>query len=230
MKATLESRKSVRLNWFKQERVPFTLKRRVEWSYGQNNVQIAKDTHYVTFQYVFENLVKTIPATNIILFDGDLPQAYLETQGSIGKKFMTNEMEESNLECRDLIVKMDKGEEKVTTKPVPVHEAHRYSEIQIHERMDKIIRKISLKNVTNRAMKNVEVNFVDNQTVRFVRSAPEPKKVDKPEYYWFVDIPPEETVSVEIHLELYTKQTYKIEKTKDKELARTNYNQVQMQE
>ncbi|MCP4764045.1 MAG: DUF4139 domain-containing protein [archaeon] len=222
MKANLESRKSVRINWFKQEEVPFVKKRTMQWSYGKGNVIYNESRLSFYSEYVFSGLKKPIPNTSIIVFANDLPQSYMNTSGSVGDKFKTDKILDSDLDSLDRIVKVKQGEDKVITKPVAPHEAHIYKEIQIHERRDVITRKISIKNETSNQIKNIELTFIENKEIRFIESNPKPSKSEAPEYIWNMEIPGEESKIIEITVESHNKTVYKIEKEKTKEVILNN--------
>nr|MDO8114543.1 hypothetical protein [Candidatus Sigynarchaeota archaeon] len=214
MKITLDSRKSVRLNWFKQENVPYSIMRELELSYTLDS--ISQDLLYQTIKkhYMFSTLTQPIPETKIILFDEELPRGYLSTKGSIGDKISTENDEDLDMKVTDRIMKLDQGEEKITTRPVPPAEAHIYKEIQVRERRDKIKRKISIKNDTDKLIKEAIVTFIETKEITFVDSAPKVSKSAPPEYKWSIEIPAGATVSIELQVETYTKTTYKIEKEK----------------
>ncbi|MBD3189663.1 MAG: hypothetical protein GF308_03420 [Candidatus Heimdallarchaeota archaeon] len=216
MKANLGSRKSVRLQWFEQEKVPFSLKYSLGHSYYSTTVMTNELRPQIFQQYVFSGLETPIPSTNIILFEEGLPQSYLKTTGSIGKKFSTLETVSSDLTVIDRIIKVDQGDEKITKKPVSPHEANKYKELQIHERQDKISRKITIKNETIRPIKELEVTFIENKEIRFLKSNPPAHESDPPEYTWKLEIPAEESVIIELTIEYYFKHVYKIEKEEKK--------------
>ena len=220
MKANLETRKSVRLNWFKQKKVPFTLKRTLEWSYYKSNVTSNEIMHTPMMHYMFSGLKNPIPTTNILMFEGDLPQAYLSTTGSVGDKFNTEKIPDTSIIITDRIVKVDQGEDKVTKKPVPPHETHMFKELQIHERTDKITRKITVKNETHQPISLVELTFIENSEIQFIKSTPAPKVNDPPEYLFEMEVPAEGSVVVELVLENNVKNIYKIEKEDDKHKIR----------
>ena len=212
MKANLETRKSVRLTWFKQKKVPFTLERTVEWSYYRNTVTYNEMRPGAQKQYVFSQVKNPIPSTNIIMFEGDLPQAYLNTTGSVGEKFSTDKIPDPTITILDRIVKVERGEEKVTKKPPEPHEAHMFKEMQIHERKDKIIRKLTIKNETHRPITAMKATFIENNEIQFIKSTPAPKITDAPEYTWELEIPAEESVVIELTVENTIRNIYKIEK------------------
>ncbi|WP_371802658.1 hypothetical protein [Candidatus Lokiarchaeum ossiferum] len=223
MKAQLESRKSVRLNWFKQEKVPFSIKNILEWQYSRHSAEQNEILREVLMQYEFSQLEKPIPNTDIIIFDKTgLPQAYMNTEKNIGKKFLTNKVPNREISVKDRLVSLKKGENKVTSKPVPPQEAHRYKEIQEHERIDVIQRKISVTNESSRDIKEIRLEFIQTKEVEFLSCKPETSGSSPPEYFWKVDIPAESTTSVEINLNVITKSVYKIEKEKIVEKIQPN--------
>ena len=229
MKATLESRKSVRLNWFSQENVPFTIKRRTSISYSTSSVVYNEQAQDIYMHYEFSGLLKPIPNTSIIIFQNELPQSYLHTPGSVGKKILSDEINDTDITVKDRIVKMDQGEEKITTKPVQPHESHLYKEIQVHERLDTIKRKILFKNESANPIKNLEVTFLENKEVSFKNSTPPPGTSDPPEYKWSIEIPADGSVSIELTLEVNVKSTYKIERPSRMQPPKTNQRMMQRQ-
>lgn len=212
MKVTLGSRKNVRLNWFKQEGVPFVLKRELEFSYNENSVLVDTVTPPVYMQYSLSGLLKAIPKTNIIVFSEGLPHSYLSTLGSVGDKLLTEKVVDETMNVVDRIVKVQQGEESIITKPVPPNERHLFKEIQIHERQDTIRRKITLKNEGERLVKGIKVQFIEKKDINYSGASKEPLETDPPEYTWKVDVPPGKSVAIEIVLKRDVRQTYKIER------------------
>jgi hypothetical protein len=218
MKATLESRKSVRLNWFKLEDIPVIKQRSMDWSYTLYNIGDNEISHTMNYQFIFNGITQPIPKTNIIIFEKELPQSYTKTDGNIGEKLLTQKTEDYDVKCTDRIVKLDQGEEKITTKPVLPHETQMYKEIQIRERTDTIHRKITIKNNSENPINAMEIVFIETKEIRFIESSIAPTTTDAPEYKWNFEIPPTESISFEIVLESYTKETYKIEREHEKGL------------
>ena len=215
MKAQLESRKSVRLNWFKQEKVPFVIRNMLEWQYSRHSAEQNEIQHEILMQYEFSKLKKPIPNTDIIIFDKTgLPQAYMNTEKNIGKKFLTNKVTNREINVKDRIITLKKGENKVTSKPVPPQEAHRFKEIQEHERVDVIQRKISITNESSKEIKEIRMVFIQTKEVEFLSCSPELSGTSPPEYVWKVDIAAESTATIELKLNVITKNIYKIEKEK----------------
>jgi len=169
--------------------------------------------------YLFSEIAQRIPHTKIILFDGDLPKGYLETQGSIGDKISTDPEQDLDAKITDRIMWLQTGEEQITTKPVAPAESHLYKEIQVHERRDTIRRKINIKNDTERPMHDLRVTFIETKEITFVESAPELTSSAPPEYKFSVEIEPGETAAIELQVQTYTKTTYKIEREKPVQIA-----------
>ncbi|MHA1683568.1 MAG: hypothetical protein ACTSUE_21700 [Promethearchaeota archaeon] len=216
MRVTLGSRKNVRINWFQQEGVPFSIKREVEFSYDANQVLYDTLHHITNMKYVFSGLRNSIPSTNIIIFDGNLPQGYLNTQGCIGDTLSTGQVVDGDVTIVDRIVKVIQGEEKIITKPVAPHEKHQFKEIQVHEREDIIKRKITVKNDNDKVIEKLNLQFIEKKDISFQDSSVPPDVKDPPEYTWKVDVPGLGSVSIEITLKQHVKNTYKIEADKSK--------------
>lgn len=216
MKATLESRKSVRLGWLKLDKIKFNKLRTVNWNYSLSSVEQDEININIYMQYEFIGINQAVPKTKIIIFEQELPQSYTQTDGSIGDKFLTEKTLDSDIMITDRIVKVEQGEEKIITKPVLPYEAQQYKEIQIHERTDKVFRKLIFKNETANNISNIEAVFIENKEIRFIQANPNPTKVDSPEYKWNLVIPASNSISIELVLETYTKNTYKIEREKPK--------------
>ena len=215
MKATLESRKKVRLSWFKQKKVPFKILRELEWKYTPYNAEHNEISHSVQMHYRFESLKQLVPPTDLIIFDKNgLPQAYMNTEGSFGNKFTTEKVIDHTLEVKDRIVSLTKGENKVSKIPVPPHEVHLYKEIQIHEREDRIKRKITIKNRTNKEIKDFQLTYIDTKDVVLVNAEPKEISSVPPEYEWSASISPEGDYILNFELKVYSSTTYKIEKDK----------------
>jgi hypothetical protein len=230
MKATLQSRKSVRLDWFKQENVSFHMKYELEWSYSKYSVEDNSTTRTIKSQLVFEGVKQPIPNTAIILFENELPQGYMKTSGSVGNKFSTNQIHDDDIECRDRIMKVEKGAENIEKKPPPPQEAHEIKEIQIHKRKDKIWRKLTLKNLTDKPMKNIKVTYVENKEIRFVECKPAPTRQDQPEYGWDLEIPANGTINLEMIVENFISDTYRIRIQIDRPSRTLNDNMGQFQQ
>ena len=215
MKATLESRKKVRLSWFKQKKVPFKILRELEWEYSHYNSEQNVISHSIKMHYQFESLNQMIPKTDLIIFDKNgLPQAYMNTEGSFGDKFTTEKVIDHTMDVKDRIVSLTKGENKVSKIPVPPHEVHLYKEIQIHEREDRIKRKITVKNRTDKEITNFQLTYIDTKDVVLVIAEPKESNAVPPEYKWNISIPPEGEYILNFELKVFSSTTYKIEKDK----------------
>src|SRR4030042_504427 len=199
MKATLLPRQNVRLMWFKVERMKFQTDRKLEFMYTTYDAQQATINRSAQFQYVFTDVPKQVPASQSVIFDKTLglPQAYGQTSGSVGSRLSTTWETESELEIVDRLVSYTEGKETIKIEPPPPNMRQRLKEIEIRERTDTVIRKITLKNLTEREMRDVKLHLVENKEVRFDSTKTELFKKDPPELIWKVDVPADGTGAVE---------------------------------
>lgn len=214
MKATLMPRQNVRLMWFKVENLKFQSDRKTEFMYNTYDAQLATINRTAQFQYVFTDVPKQVPASQIVIFDKNLglPQAYSQTNGSVGSKLTSTWETESELEIVDRLVSYAEGKESIKVEPPPPNLRQRLKEIEIREREDTVIRKITLKNLSDREMKDVELHFVENKEVRFQSSKTELFKKDPPEMIWRVTVPADGTAAVEFTLKIQLTKTFEIER------------------
>ncbi len=214
MKATLLPRQNVRLMWFKVENLKFQSDRKTEFMYNTYDAQQATINRSAQFQYVFTDVPKQVPASQIVIFDKTLglPQAYGQTSGSVGSRLSTTWETESELEIVDRLVSYTEGKEVIKVEPPPPNMRQRLKEIEIREREDTVIRKITLKNLTEREMKDVQLHFIENKEVRFQASKTELFKKDPPEMIWKVTVPADGTTSVEFTLKIQLTKTFEIER------------------
>ncbi|MHA1298565.1 MAG: hypothetical protein ACTSO9_03880 [Candidatus Helarchaeota archaeon] len=211
MKATLYPRKKVRLEWFKFENVPFEINRESEVKYNVNSAQMDKLTHSTKIQYIFNNLNKDIPQTDLIILEQGLPTMYSRTPGSVAGKLASEKQIDTSLEINDLLVKVDRGKEEIKREP-PEHPDPRIKEIETRTRKDLIQRKITIKNISNKRVEKLKLKYIEVKEVRYDSSIPEPDKKDLPEYIWEVSLDPDQSVSVEIKVIVEIIKTFRIEK------------------
>ncbi len=214
MKATLLPRENVRLAWFKAENVKFVYDRKVELYYSDSNLQQDAISRQGTFQIVFQDVPKQVPATQIVIFDKalGLPQSYSKTSGSVGPRLSTEWQDDLDVEITDRLVTYDTGKEMIKVEPPPPHLRNRLKEIEIRERDDIVTRKLVLKNLTARPIDGLQVKLYENKDIRFEKSKTEPSKKDPPEYTWSVNIPADASSTVEFTLKLHVIKTFEIEK------------------
>ncbi len=214
MKATLMPRQNVRLLWFKVEAVKFQTDRKLEFTYNTYDASQATINRSAQFQYVFTDIPKQVPASQIVLFDKalGLPQAYGQTNGSVGSKLTTTWETESELEIVDRLVSYTEGKETIKVEPPPPNLRQRLKEIEIREREDTVIRKVTLKNLTGREMKDAQLHLIENKDVRFQSSKTELFKKDPPEMIWQVTVPADGTATVEFTLKIHLSKTFEIER------------------
>ncbi|MBD3226928.1 MAG: hypothetical protein GF329_01970, partial [Candidatus Lokiarchaeota archaeon] len=182
MRASLRSRKSVRLKWFEVKDINFQIKRKLEVSYSINTVENNVNTHTPKMEYIFKDVNnKNIPSSDIIIFENELPATYARTSGSKGNKFTTDPEIDPVVRVIDRIVELKKGKENISREP-PEYPDMRIKEIEIREREDSLKRKLTFKNETDDKIEYLEFKFMETKNVRFVNSNPEPINRDPPEY------------------------------------------------
>ena len=212
MRASLYSRKNVRIQWFNLKEVPFSIERKLEISYSTSSVESNINNYTPNIQYVFTQVANTtIPYSDIIVFENNLPTTYAKTTGSKGNKFSTEPQSDPIVTVADRIVELEKGKENISREP-PTFPNPRIKEIEIREREDTVKRKISFKNDSNDKIDHLEFKLVETKDVRFVSSTPEAMKKDPPEYSWTFSIEPESTYSIELRFQTHIRKTFEIEK------------------
>lgn len=211
MKANIPSRNNVRVKWFAQENVEYTIEHLLELSYSTYTVEQNEHDHTVQFKYVFTNMDAEVPATDIIVFQSGLPTAYARTAGTRGAKFATDLQEDPDVEVKDRIVELTQGKDKITREP-PEYPDPRIKEIEIREREDKVKRKILIKNTGINALGHVELKLVETKDVRYVGASPEPNKAEAPEYTWIFQVPAEQSVALDLEFTSRVRKTFKIER------------------
>ncbi|MFX1296175.1 MAG: hypothetical protein ACFFD2_15160 [Promethearchaeota archaeon] len=212
MRASLNSRKNVRIKWFDLKDVSYSIERKLEVSYSTGSVENNINNYSPSFQYNFKEVTNTqIPQSDIIIFENNLPATYARTGGSKGNKFSTELQNDPIVLVTDRIVELSKGKENITREP-PEYPNPRIKEIEIRERDDTVKRKISFKNDSNEIVNNFELKLVETKDVRFIDGNPDATKKDPPEYIWTFSIDPEATYSIELKFQTYIRKTYEIEK------------------
>jgi len=214
MKATLLPRENVRLVWFKAEGVKYQHDRKVELYYSESNLQQDAISRTGTFQMVFQDVPKQVPASQIVIFDKalGLPESYNKTSGSVGPRLSTEWQDDLEVEITDRLVTYDTGKETIKVEPPSPHLRSRLKEIEIRERDDIVTRKLVVKNLTARSIDGLQVKLYENKDIRFEKAKVEPSKKDPPEYSWLVDIEPDASGTVEFTLRLHITKTFEIEK------------------
>jgi hypothetical protein len=215
MKATLLPRDNVRLAWFKAEGINFQYDRKVELSYYQSSLQQDAISRRGMFQIVFQDVPKQVPESQIIIFDknlGGLPESYSKTTGSVGSRLSTEWADDLEVEITDRLVSYKEGKEVIRHEPPPPNMRSRLKEIEIRERDDFVIRKITVKNLTARGVEGYKIKLFENKDIRFDDSPVEVFKIDPPEYTWSIDVAADSTNSIEFTLKTHMIKTFEIEK------------------
>jgi hypothetical protein len=215
MKATLLPRDNVRLAWFKAEGINFQYDRKVEVSYYQSSLQQDTISRRGRFQIVFQDVPKQVPESQIIIFDknlGGLPESYSKTAGSVGSRLSTVWADDLEIEITDRLVSYKEGKEVIRHEPPPPNMRSRLKEIEFRERDDLVTRKITVKNLTARAIEGYKIKLFESKDIRFEDSPVEVFKLDPPEYTWSIDVPADSTSAIEFTLKIHTVKTFEIEK------------------
>jgi hypothetical protein len=222
MKATLLPRENVRLAWFKLDNVKFQNDRKVELLYAESNLEQDAISRSGTFQIVFQDVPKQVPASQIIIFDKalGLPQSYSKTSGSVGSRLSTDWQDDLDVEMTDRLVNYETGKETIKIEPPPPHLRSRLKEIEIRERDDIVTRKLVVKNLTARLIESLQVKLYESKDIRFEKSKIEPSKRDPPEYTWLINVQPDASSTVEFTLKLHVTKTFEIEKELPSGVAR----------
>lgn len=212
MRASLRSRKNVRIKWFDLANTPFSIERKLEISYSTSSVENNVNNYTPSFQYNFIDIKQTqIPRSDIIIFEDNLPSTYALTLGSKGNKFSTDPQNDPIVVVTDRIIELAKGKENISREP-PTYPNPRIKEIEIRERQDHVRRKISFKNDSSEKIEHFELKLVETKDVRFLEATPEAIKKDPPEYSWTFSIEPEATYSIEMKFQTQIRKTFEIEK------------------
>jgi hypothetical protein len=211
MRASLHSRKNIRLKWFDLKDIDYKTEYKIDLSYTSHSVEENLRNHTAYSKYIFFHVEQEVPQSDIIIFEKDLPASYAKTAGSKGNKFSTESKSDPSLTVKDRIVELQKGKEKITRQP-PSYPSSRIKEIEVRERKDTVKRKIIFENETNDKKEHIECKFVETKDVRFTSSNPKVSKKDPPEYCWTFEIEPEGSYVIEIELEVHIIQSFEIEK------------------
>ncbi|NVM36593.1 MAG: hypothetical protein HWN81_13440 [Candidatus Lokiarchaeota archaeon] len=198
MKANVPTRKKIKLNWFKSN-CALSIERKIAIEYNTNSVTYNKITWDVLVKYVLtkEGAPKEIPANSpMTLYKGGLPFLFLSTSTTIGNKIISEELIDSDIVVDDDIVNINEGEDKVTYEDARDPKEH----IEVRTRLDKITRKITIENKLENEIE-LELNFKQTKDVSFIKSLPEPSKIEEPNYKYAIKIPSEQKSSVILDLQ-----------------------------
>lgn len=206
----------MRLRWFVETGVPFAVERKLEISYTPSTAERDFLELRPTTRYVFTGLANPVPATDIIVFEDDLPSSYARTQGSVGNKFATDPQEDPVVKAKDRIVEVERGKETIRREP-PEFPDPRIKEVEIREREDVVRRKLVVENEGSDPVVSLEVRLVSTRDVRFVEASPAPDASEPPEYSWKFQVPAEGATTLELKLKTLVKKTFRIERERERE-------------
>jgi len=209
MKATVPTRKKIKLKWFKTKS-EFKIERKIEVQYTAQSVSSNKLKWEAIIRYVLvmegENI--DLPSNSpMTLYKNDLPFLFLNTSESIGNKIFSEELIDDDIDIDDDIVQINEGEPKITFEDAIEPKQH----IEVRTRYDKITRKINIENKLNNPI-DLVLDFKQTKDVTFVKSEPEPSEIEEPNYKFNLSIPSEG--NSKFTLELQAKIVKRVTKTK----------------
>lgn len=211
MKATLDPRKKVRLQWFSGS-VKFTINRLVQITYNLRSVVKDVLLHKVWHHYLFDGETisqREIPASDVILLTGGLPFLWTKTGGSVAEKLATADLIDPTFKVEDRIITVERGEETVSVKDSP----HPDRQIETRERNDLYVRRISIKNELGKETE-ITLKVFETGNIDFLEANPEPGTQDRPLHEWKLTIPKDTEQNVQIKLKVHVTDTREIKKPK----------------
>jgi hypothetical protein len=209
MKATVPTRKKIKLKWFKTKS-QFNIERKIDIQYTEHSVSSNKLKWDAIIKYILikegENI--DLPANSpMTLYKNNLPFLFLSTAQTVGNKIISEELIDDDIVVDDDIVQIEEGEPKISFEDALEPKQH----IEVRTRYDKITRKINIENKLNNPIE-VTLDFKQTKDVTYIKSEPEPSEIEEPNYKFTLSIPSEG--NSKIVLELQAKITKRVTKTK----------------
>ena len=192
MKATVPTRKKIKLKWFKSK-CKFNIDRKIEVQYTSNKLAWEAVIKYIL---VKEGENVDLPTNSpMTLYKNNLPFLFLNTAESIGNKIISEELIDDDIIINDDIVQIEEGEPKITFEDAIQPKEH----IEVRTSFDIISRKINIENKLNYPIELV-LDFKQTKEVTFIGSEPEPSEIEEPNYKFKLSIPPEGTSKTTLEL------------------------------
>lgn len=211
MKATLDPRKKVRLQWFSGS-VQYTINRLVQITYNLRSVVNDVLLHKMWHHYLFDGETishREIPASDVILLTGGLPFLWTKTGGSVAEKLATVDLIDPSFKVEDRIITVERGEETVSIKDSP----HPDRQIETRERNDHYVRRISIKNELGKETQ-ITLKVFETGNIDFLEAKPGPDLQDRPLHEWKLIVPKDTEKNVQIKLKVHVTETREIKKPK----------------
>lgn len=206
MKATVPTRKKIKIKWF-NEKCQIKTERKIDVQYSINLVSSNKLTWEAIIKYVLikdgENI--DLPVNSpMTLYKNNLPFLFLNTSECIGNKIISEEMIDDDIIVEDDIVQIKEGEPKITFEDALQPKEH----IEVRTRYDHISRKINIENKLNNPI-DLNLDFKQTKDIIFVSSQPEPSEIEEPNRIYQINIPPESNskVTLELQAKIVTRVT-----------------------
>jgi len=209
MKATVPTRKKIKLKWFKVKS-QFNVERKIELQYTEHSVSSNKLNWDAVIKYILIKEGENIdlpPNSPMTLYKNNLPFLFLNTAQTVGNKINSEELIDDDIIIDDDIVQIEEGDPKITFEDAIEPKQH----IEVRTRYDKIVRKINIENKLNNSIE-LTLDFKQTKDVSFIKSEPEPSEIEEPNYKFSLSIPSEG--NSKIVLEIQAKITKRVTKTK----------------
>ena len=186
MKASVPTRKKIKLKWFK-EKCQIKSERKIEIQYSVHSDSSNKLTWEAIIKYILikqgENI--DLPTYSpMTLYKNNLPFLFLNTSECIGNKIISEELIDDDIIVEDDIVQIEEGEPKITFEDALQPKEH----IEVRTRYDKIARKINIENKLNNEIE-LNLNFKQTKDITFISSQPEPSEIEEPNHIYKIKIP-----------------------------------------
>jgi hypothetical protein len=206
MKASVPTRKKIKLKWFKEE-CQIKSERKVDVQYSTTSVSSNKLTWDAIIKYVLikqgENI--DLPTNSpMTLYKNNLPFLFLNTSECIGNKIISEELIDDDIVIEDDIVQIAEGESKIIFEDALQPKEH----IEVRTRYDKISRKINIENKLNNSI-DIILDFKQTKDITFISSQPEPTEVEEPDYKYKIEIAGESNtkITLEVQAKIVTRVT-----------------------
>ena len=144
------------------------------------------------------------PKSPMTFYKAGLPFLFLSTSGTIGNKIISEELIDDDILVDDDIIEIKEGKPEITFEDARDPKEH----IEVRTRFDRITRRITIENKLDNEI-NLVLEFKQTKDVTFIKSDPEPSKIEQPDYKYDLKIPSEEKsrVSFEFQAKIVSRTT-----------------------
>jgi hypothetical protein len=215
MKASIPTRKKVKLEWFKSKS-KLTIERKIDIQYTSNSVFSNKINQYAIVKYILLKAgepVEIPPNSPMVLYKNNLPFLFLNISECVGSKIISEDMIDDDILVDDDIVHVMEGDPKISFEDAKSPKEH----IEVRTRYDKISRIINIENKLEEPI-DIEINFKQTKDITYIKSTPQPTEIEEPTYKFKISIPSES--KTKITLELQAKIVKRVTKIKPEYLEK----------